>query len=356
MSSSEEEADEKNEEELEESPDNIKPVSVEEVKDVKVKKKPGRPKKQTNKKTIPKLGIVNEPSNLKTASDPRLINIFELLYDNPIMFKKILTLFKSMSVETIRMKLEQKFIKMYAVDHTENNQIYVKIYGERMNRYYISKELEVGLGLNTIQKILQTLNKDISKVYWFTSSQYERSKIKIGLSNDEIEEDSIYSVDLDQIEEYDWKVEKELELEDDYSLKFELPFKYFKKKVSDFKLLGDIMKIEKHGDGPLRLSYNFTNNKGDQNTYFRSPGKINLQSSIDYGEIFSTSVYLDHIKPLAGSLIAENIRISSSVDQKIIFTALLDQDEAPNKEKLSGTERCEIKVLTGIVKAKKEND
>ena len=320
--------------------------------EVKPKKKPGRPKKYVVKKTVPKLGIVTEPLNNK-ISDQRLINIFELLYDNPIMFKKIFALLRSMSVESIILRLEKKYIKIYAVDHTVSNQIYIKIYGEQMNRYYVSKILEFGLSPVSIQKILQTLNKDCTKISWFTTSQYERSKIKIGLSNDEMEEDSIYTIDLDNVESYDWEVEDELLLENDYPLKFELPFRYFKKKVTDFKLLGEIMKIEKHGEHPLRLNYNFSNNKGDQSTLFKNPSKINLKSNIHTGEIFSTSVYLDHIKPLAGSLISDTIQISASIDKKLIFTSLLDQDENPSKEKIAGSERCEIKILTKIVDATK---
>lgn len=319
-----------------------------------IKKKPGRPRKQITKKKIDRLGIVSEPTNINGTNDPRLINVFELVYDNPIMFKKIFSLFKSMAVDSIRLKLENNFIKMYAIDHTESNQIYIKIYGSRMNRYYLKKELECGLGPTNIQKILQTLNKDCAKIYLYTNTQYERSKIKIGLSNDEMSEESIYTVDQDQLPEYDWSIEKELELEEFYPLKFELPFKHFKKKVTDFKLLGDIMRIEKNKKGFLKLSYNFSNNKGDQNTFFKDPAKINMISLID-DEIFSTSVYLDYIKPLSSSLIADTIKISACIDRKIIFTALLDQEEE-NKKKIPKTEKCEIKIITKIVKAKKDDN
>ena len=319
--------------------------------DGSTKKKPGRPKKQIIKKVIPKLGIVNEPLN-KALTDNRMIHIFELVYDNPIMFKKIFALFKSMSVETIRMRLEKHFIKMYAIDHLETMQIYINIHGSKMNRYYVSKVLEFGLSQNNIQKILQTLNKDCSKIYWYTNVQYERSKINIGLTNDEMDEETVYNLDLDQIDEYNWAgVENEILEENTYPLKFELPFKYFKKKVTDFNLLGDIMKIEKHGDNGLTLSYSFTNKKGSQNTYFRNPSKIHLQSTLNANEIFSTSVYLNHIKLLASSLISDSIHISACIDKKLIFTALLDQDEKSNKEKIVGSEKCEIKILTEIVRA-----
>lgn len=312
------------------------------------KKRPGRPKKEVPKKNIPKEGIVVEPSNLKMTSDPRMLNSFELVYDNPIMFKKIFSLFKSMAVDNIRIKLEKTLIKMYAVDHTASNQIYVKIRGERMNRYYTSRILEFGLGPTYIQKILQTLNKDYIKIEWFTSVQFENSKIKIALSNDEMEEASVYTIDQDQLDPYNWEVEQELEQEKFYPLRFELPFKFFKKKVTDFKQLGEIMKIEKHGDNPLKLNYNFTNNKGDQMTIFKNPSKINLVSQIEPGEIFSTSVYLDHIKPLAGTLISDVIQISAHKNHKLIFTALLDQDERSSKEKIADSEKCEIKILTTI--------
>ena len=301
------------------------------------------------------MGITAEPSNASDR-DRRMVNIFELTYDNPIMFKKIFALFKAMFVENIRMRLEKDYIKMYAVDHIKKNQIYIKIRGREMNRYYANKVLEFGLGSSSIQKVLQTLNRDCSSICWFTSAHHERSKIKIKLFNDDMEEERIYSIDLDQIDEYDWAVEAEIQKEEDYPLKFELPFKHFKKTVTDFKLLGDIMKIEKNGTGPLMLSYNFTNNKGDQSAYFRNPSKINLISLVEPEDIFSTSVYLDYIKPLSGSLISDHVQISCKIDSDVIFTALLDQDERPNKEKVYGSEKCEIKVLTEIVRAKKDDD
>lgn len=343
----------KKEEEKEEiSPDDIKPVSINATDEKKtIKKKPGRPKKEIIKNSLPKLGIVNEPSNASILNS-RLINVFEILYDNPIMFKKVFALFKAMSVGDIRIKLEKTFIKMYAIDHTKTNEIYIKIHSDKINRYYTSKTLEFGLNKSNIYKIMQTINKNHSKIYWFTNINDERSKIKIGVSMDDIEDETIYTVDQDQLEEYDWAIENELLLESNYSISFNLPFKYFKKKICDSKLLGQIIKIEKNGaDGPLRLSYNFNKGGGDQNTYFKNSAKINLKSKVGPGEIFSTSVYLEKIKPLASTLIADNIHIATTLDKKIIFTILLDHDEKSNKEKIPDTEKCEIKVLTEIVRA-----
>lgn len=322
--------------------------------DKEPKKKPGRPKKQVHKKPIEKLGIVNEPSNIKTA-DPRKINIFEIFYDNPMMFKKIFNLFKSMSSEFIRFRIEKEEFKMFSFDHDKHNQIYIRIFGSRMNRYYFSKVLEFGISSNNIQKILQTLNKDCSKICWYTNQQYERSKIHISLFNDEMCELSVYSVDLNQIDDYDWDVEREIKLEKDYPLSFDLPFKYFKKKINDFKSLGDIMKIEKHGEKNLNIN-TFSDNKGCQNTFFHNSEKIHLHSEVKPDEIFSTSVFIEHLIPLSSSLISDFIHIAVCINQKIIFTAYLDQDERPNKDKILGTEKCEIKILTDIVKVQPKTE
>ena len=315
------------------------------------KKKPGRPRKVIAKKAVPHEGIVSAPSN-SAETDDRLLNSYEIMYEQPTMFKKIFSLFGNMSVESIRVLLTKKYMKMYAVDHGGKNQIYVRIHGSRINRFYVSKRIEFGLGSISIQKILKTLNKEHAKICWFIENQYERSKIRIALFNDEMEEASTYTIDLEQLDEYDWGVEDELAKEENYRLKFQLPSKYFKKKIADCISLGEVLKIEKVGHDPLQLNYTFSSGKGDQSTSFGNPFKIGMISTIDEDEIFATSAKMEYLKPLSGTVISDTIHVSACQGEKLIFTALLGQDEYPdskNKQKRPGTERCEIKVLTEII-------
>ena len=316
------------------------------------KKKPGRPRKKQVRNIMPKLGIVKEPSNNKHV-DTRLHNVYEIIYDNPLMFKRIFSLFKSMSVDNIRLKLEPEYVKMHALDHSQNNDIYIKIIGSRLNRYYLNKPLEFGLASNDIQKILQTLSKDHANIWWFSQEINSASKMKIRLDNDDMEENSVYTVDIQTIDGFNWEsLENQIEDEKHYPIKFNLPFKYFKKKIADFDILGEIMKIEKYSDGQLMLSYTFKNKKGEHSTRFNNNSKIKLDSKLEYGNIFSTSVYLEHIKPIASSLVSESISISADLEKKLIFTALLDQDEKSNSQAIPDSEKCIIKVLTNIVKIK----
>lgn len=319
------------------------------VEEKPVKKRPGRPKKQVAKKPIKKLGIVTEPSN-KDAVDPRMAYVVELWYDNPSMFKRIFTLFKQLSVENIRVRWEQNVLKMFAQDHIGKNKIYIRIFGDQMTRYYSQETLEIGLCPNIFQKILQTLRKEYSKIALASRKLYEKTRMRVILVNDDMEENSEYDIDVDEVAPYDWAVEEEISREKYYPIMFELPSKYFKGKVVDFKNLSDAIRIEKDSDGPLRFSYNCSNKRGSCNTFLKNPGKIHLRCTLDPEDSFSTAVYVEYIKSLSATLVSETIHISADMNNNLIFTFLLDQEETPDKKKIPGTEKCEIKIVTEIIK------
>jgi hypothetical protein len=315
-----------------------------------VKKRPGRPKKQVAKKPIKRLGVVDEPSNNGLEQDPRMNYVVELWYDNPAMFKRIFTLFKQLSVESIRILWDSDTLFMYATDHVGKNKIRIRIFGKQMSRYYCSKPLEVGLCPTIFQKILQTLRKEYTKISLASRKLYEKTRIRVILVNDEMEEHAEYDLDVNEVTPYDWAINEEIAREDYYPIKFEVPSRYFKGKVGDFKNLSDAIRIEKDPDSPLRFSYNCTNKRGSCNTYLKNPGKINLRCTLDPEDSFSTAVYVDHIKSLSATLIADSIHISADMNNNLIFTFLLDQEEGPDKKRIPGTEKCEIKIVTEIIK------
>jgi hypothetical protein len=330
------------------------------VPPVKEKKRPGRPKKQIQRKTIPKEGIVNFPSNKNMeTSCPNFVNVLEVIYGNPTMFKKIFHLLKVMAAQTVRIKFDSRGIKMYATDHLEKNKIYIKIFGERINRYYCEDVIEIGCDPTRINEKLATLTKDHGKIIIATNRQYQRSKITMILANDEMQEDGVDNIEIDEIDNYDWSIEESLQKENNYPIQFELPSKYFKKKISDFSRGCDILRIEKTGKEHLRFTYNHRDKRGRHDSYFKNPVIINLVSFLEEDDIFSTSVYLEHIKPFAAALIADEIHIAADKEDDLIFTAYLDQDEkvipgSQKKYKVANTERCVIKVITEIVKSKRD--
>lgn len=315
-----------------------------------VKKRPGRPRKVVDRPSIPREGLVKLPQQYELLKDTGEVNIVELLYDKPAMFKKIFNLFHSMGAESIRLKFDLDGIKLYSTDHVGKSHIYVEILGKRMNRYYCDHAYEVGISSSNFKKIMQTLNKDNSKIQLCVQKMYENSKVQLALYNDIVDESSVYDNDIDHVDPFDWTIlAKKLSDEANYPVKFELPFTYFKRKVGYCKVLSEIIRIEKNGDEDLKLSYTYTDKRGEHSTNFKSPAKINLRSKVKPMEIFSTSVYIEHIKALSASLIAETIHISADKEKDLIFTALLDEDE-DGKNRKFGTEKCIIKVMTEVVK------
>lgn len=321
------------------------------------KKRPGRPRKIIEKPDVPRLGIVTSPSNQSTEEDERMLYVFEMIYENPMMYEKIVSLYKAMSAEKVRMRFEKECIKIYARDNKEKNDIYTRVLGHRMNRYFCDHVLEFCIPTQRLEKVTKTICKDHNTVTMLMRKRFEKSRIIILLSEQSSGVVGEFNIEIESTTEpYDWSVEKELENEEYYPIKFEVSSKRLKKKVSDFATASDILRIEKDGDDPLRFSCNFTDRHGQYNEHFNYPGVVNLRSLLDEGEIFSSSVHFENIKPLASSLISDTIHISADKERKMIFTARLDEEEENNtkKTKKYGTHKCEIKVLTQIVRADKQ--
>lgn len=324
------------------------------------RKKPGRPPKIIIKKVIPREGIVKCPLNkYYETTAPTLVNVLELVYDNPIMFKKIFQLFRALKVSSVRMRFESDQIKMLAVDHYKKSHVHVCIYGADMNRYYCKEVMEIGCKPLQINKKFATLSKEHGKIIISANGQHKRSRITMVFSHDVMQEDSVDNIEVEEVQECDWKIEQLLKKEMGYPIHFDLPSKYFKKKVSDFQTQCEILRIEKIGFENLRFCYTYDDKKGRHDSYYKNPGLINLESTLEEEDVFSTSVYLEHIKNISSALITDSIHIAADTTNDLIFTMNLDQEirEIPDsnkKYKVAGSERCVIKIITEIIKNKRK--
>lgn len=315
-----------------------------------VRKRPGRPRKKISKDIIKKEGIVDAPS--ETAEDERMQIVMEMVYGNPELFKKIFTELKNLSVENLRLQFHSEGISILTKDHLEKSELLGEIIGSRLNRYYCEAPFEIAVDQTHLLQILQTLKKDHSKITFISTRNTQRSRLRIILHNATLNEDSAYNVEVKTVPEYDGTIREDLLYEPEYPLSFELDSKYFKAKVADWDRLGEVIKIEKLGDedSPLVINHVFGDKKGDHETVFKDPKKINLVTDIAEGDLFAVSVLLQNLKPISNSTVADKIKISAHENHRLIFTSLLDQqiDESTNRP-VEGTEVCIIKILTEIV-------
>lgn len=329
-------------------PDTLDPPPV-------VKKRPGRPKKTVLKIGVPKQGIVKVPSNAVTAAGTDSIYIVELIYDNPIMFKKILQAGSAIDVENVRLRFTAEELIIFAVDPAKNNMLHGRIYGARVNSYYSGNpNLEIGVKLDLITNVISTINSENSKIHISTPVRRQREKIFISSSNDQSAILGRWEINVLPLDDYDWSIDEMLKKEATYPIRFEIPFKDFKKIVSDAKTCkGDIIHIEKEAEEKsVRFSYTFQTNDGRGDVLLNDSEKIKLRCNMGDMDIFSTSVYTDYIKAFSGTLLSDMVEISADQNRHLIFTSYLDHDVNEDRKIIPGTERCQLKVLINLVRAK----
>lgn len=319
-----------------------------------IKKRPGRPKKTVLKQAVPKQGIVREPSNAVTARGTDSVYVVELIYDNPMMFKKILAAGSAIDVDQIRVCFTADELILFAVNEKTNNMIHGRVYGARVNSYYSGNpKLEIGLKLDLITNVISTINNENSKIHISTPERRQREKIFISSSNDQSAMLGRWEINVLPLDDYDWSVNEILEAESTYPIRFEIPFKDFKKIVSDAKTCkGNIIHIEKEAEEKsVRFSYTFQTNDGRGDVLLNDSEKIKLRCDMGDMDIFSTSVYTEYIKAFSATLISDSVEISADQNRHLIFTSYLDNDITADKKIIPGTERCQLKVLIDLVRA-----
>ena len=144
------------------------------------KKKPGRPRKPAAQPSILARGIVTSPSNAGEP-DPQLVNVVELEYTNPIMFKRIFSLLKSMEITDVSLVFRQEGLVIVGLDSENRNTVYVNIHGKKLTSYYCHAPLRMGIQLKGMTAITNTISKDFSTIRLYTNQMDQRSYLKIEL-------------------------------------------------------------------------------------------------------------------------------------------------------------------------------
>lgn len=323
--------------------DNIKPIQ---------KRGPGRPRKNKPKQKLDRLGIIYKPSNEGQASDSELHTI-EIIYENPQMFKKIFGLFKVYSVVQIGVVFTPEIMYMYAYDHSQEVKIRVEIFGKHMNKYYVENEIKMTFDTEIFHKIFQGINKDFTKICFVTNRNSQHSKIWMIFIDDDTE-DSIYTIELGANRDDEQNLENIMEIlnkEESYPISFDLSFKHLKRKMAELSNFTKKFRIEQERNNGVPTIY-FACEASDGKVSNRSPlknvGRMNLISTYDQA-LFTAPIFISHIKPLANSLISDNIKISVDENRDVIFTCLLDLDEnQKNKSKITDSEKCRIKIASRL--------
>ena len=281
-----------------------------------VKRSVGRPRLIQRIDPLPKLGILNNPSN----DD----NLVELSYDNVSIFKKIFNLLKTMNVKEINIQFNNNYTKIFGIDHLEKNLINIKIDSNKLNHYYCEHPINITLDPKNLDKITQKIDKHYSLFSIILKKKSYRNNIIIILNNKILSIDESHIINLIETNvDYDTFNDKSVDY-NLYPLKFELTGKYFKKLINDVSTFSEIFTIEKVNNNPLQFIYKNINNTIKGFNICKDSSKIKLQSSLSENDIFSVSVRIDYIKALSNSLLSDKIKIYADSENDLVFNLLID--------------------------------
>lgn len=281
-----------------------------------VKRSVGRPRLIQRVDPLPRLGILNSPSNDE--------NLVELSYDNVSIFKKIFNLLKTMNVKEINMQFTSNYTKIFGIDHLEKNLINIKIDSNKLNHYFCENNINITLDPKNLDKITQKIDKHYSLFSIILKKKTYRNNLIIILNNKILSIDESHIINLiennvDPNSFYDRSLDYNT-----YPLKFELTGKYFKKLINDVSTFSEIFTVEKIDKHPLQFIYKNINNTIKGYNICNSPDKIKLQTSLAENEIFSVSVRIDYIKSLSNALLSEKIKIFAHSEEDLVFNLLID--------------------------------
>lgn len=321
--------------------------SIESSEEDRPRKGPGRPKKITNKREIPRLGIVAAPKNAD-STDPRMHNTMEIIYENPDMFKKLFNMFKQFNAKKLNIRFTKNSVIIIATDHVGSIEVKGEIMGSRLNRYYCESEFEHGVDYKTVFRNLKSLKRDHGSICFITTKETQKSQLIMVLHHDTVDEDSNDAIFIDKPETYDENMFKDLDDLDSYPLRFTLDTKYFRDKVNAWLLKSDIVIIEKNPGCPLTIKAPYKDKRGTHETVFKNGDKVDLQCTAN--DIFAASVHVQRLKSVAAAVcvIADKVQVSVHEEKKITFTCLMDSDTNAGKA-VVGTETCRVQILTSIV-------
>jgi hypothetical protein len=298
-----------------------------------VKKRPGRPRKTPLRQPRPREGIVDQPKDEE--------NFIEFLYDKPLIFKKLYQYFKLMAVDKIQMIFRSSAIILWSEDHHKKSKMRIKINASKVNHYYCSEELDIGMTCKNPELIMSTIDKTYTSILFLSKIGYTQKDMCVMLT-DETEIDQLHKIEL--IGEYNKMINEPMFLDDDYTIKFELTGRYFKKMISDIRTFSDQITIRQDGvDKPLIFEYQKADKKIKSYHIVRNKKNIKFTSKLKGDETFRVSFKIDYVKSASSALLSENITIYAHESKPLMFAMRMDN------------ETVELKILTDIIDKRTDN-
>jgi hypothetical protein len=307
-------------------------IKEENIQNSAIKKGPGRPRKTPKKEPSQRKGITSIPLSIE--------HHIEFLYDQPVIFKKLSQFFKLMASKTLQILFRKNDIIIYTPDHHQKSKIRVKIDALKLNHYYLKENTDIGIMTKYLEMLFNKVDKDYSDLL-ILSNIGETQKTLNLVFNNEIQVHENHTIEL--IGVYD-RMENESDfIDENYTIKLDLPGKYFKKIINDIKSMSNELSIYQNtADSPLVMGYVTPDRKIRSEHYIKNNNKIKLKSYLNENKSFRANLKIDYIKPISSSQLNDNIQWFIDENKGSMIKTVID----------NGT--IEIKIITEIIDERNE--
>jgi hypothetical protein len=267
------------------------------------KKRVGRPRKNPPRRKYSIHGISPAPRFRE--------DVVEYSNSEPIDFKKLWGFLKNMRVGETEMMFRHNSINIYGNGHTDQNSVYIILRGDKAIHYYCKSPFKIGLSRLTVGPYMSTINNKTEKLDIVSKSGHEQKTIRfvmetqLGLVDDnKINVTTNYNI-LTQ--------EQEAMFCDDenYKIKFVMPWKDFKQKINNIKTVGasDFTFKMDHPDDHLTIEYKNKNKDGSTDSMFVNNKKIQLESKLKGDNSFRVRIQLQDIESISTALLSDTVQI-----------------------------------------------
>jgi hypothetical protein len=296
------------------------------------KKKPGRPRKNPDVRSIVSQGIVAAPS------EPD--RIVEFAYNAPGVLKKVITLQKAFAVGDVEIIFGTQCATFVSATQPDPKiRIRVCFEGATTNRYYCATQVAVRVAQAQFEQLLENLTKEHEEVLFILKEDY-RKQVYCILRNTTLNSEKTYTI---PVISNDSPVDMTGCDDSAYPLRFKISSKVLKQEVLGMKGMSPIMIIVKAGDGPLQFTCDSTKENAWDSTYYDLE-KLCVACTLAPTDILRVLIEADKIKSFTQHAIANDIYVGVDKDGPMSLGAF-----AFNKDVLTTTMKVfitqEIKQL-----------
>jgi hypothetical protein len=279
------------------------------------KKGPGRPKK------VPVMQLGDAEEGVQDTPKHQ-DNIVELIYSQPLLFKKLKQLFKSFDVEAIEFSFEHDGLYIQAQDHLQHSRICVVVKGEMMSRYYCKKPYQITVPTLDLSHALDALTKTHTKIMLYIRAGV--GSLYLVFHDSEYNTEDVY--ELMAASSSGDTIQRSSIDDSEYTVAFKVTSKHFKTMLNNICKIATQFQIVCTRNGELQIKLadsSFAQVKWRRQ--YHTPGLISLRNNVPIGNTFLSMMTIEYVKPLATSNIGEDVVISADVSGKVCFTTELDK-------------------------------